>query len=390
MNLKIFHYKNILKGDRYLLAFISLLALFSFLPIYSTSTSLVLDNRIELVFYYLFKHAFFLIIGFVILFITQFINYKFLGKISVLLMPIMFILLIATLVQGNNNPNEYNNTNSSRWFNIPIINLSFQTSTAAIVITMIYCARYLSKYRNKKINFIKSFLFLISPILINIGLIFPANGSTSLIFFILSIIVLFIGGYPIKYLIIFILIVISLSSFFIISAIKLNNIMPNNRVHTWKNRIINFIKKKNESYQIKRSKTAIILGGSFGRGPGKSALKIFLPQSSSDFIYSIIIEEYGLLGGIILLFIYILILFRILIIITKIDECFANLVVVSIGFLIVIQALINTGVTVGLFPITGQTLPLVSSGGTSMWINSFGLGIILNISRISNKKINFN
>lgn len=374
-----------IKGDRYLWAFIGILAIFSFLPVYSASTNLVLNHNNETIFHYLFKHALFLIIGFFILFITQLIDYKYFGGLAILAMPIIFILLLLTLFQGQN----IEGSNAARWIKIRFINISFQTSTISIVILLIYCARYLAKNKNKSIYFIDSLLKLIIPILINIALILPANGSTAAMLFIFILILLFIGGYPFKHLLILISTVIFFTSMFIIVVLNWKNKEPTHRVNTWKNRIEDFFMQKNdleENYQVKIAKTAIILGGKFGRGPGKSVLKAFLPQSSSDFIYAIIVEEYGSIGGIIVIFIYVLILFRILIILTKIEKYFASLLILSVGLPIIIQALINMGVAVHLLPVTGQTLPLISAGGTSIWISCFSFGVILSVSRIIKKQ----
>ncbi|WP_185871872.1 FtsW/RodA/SpoVE family cell cycle protein [Blattabacterium cuenoti] len=367
-----------IKGDRYLWAFISLLAIFSFLPVYSASTNLVSIYRgTNTVFNYLLKHTLFLLVGFFILFFTQFIYYKYFYRMSIFSMPIVFILLILTMTQKK----ELYGVNASRWLHIPIINISFQTSNIAGLALVIYCARYLSKKNKERINFRNSFFSLLFPIFLIIGLIFPANGSTAAIVFISVLMLLFIGGYPLISLIGVFLMGFLFSGIYIYSVIKWGN--PMNRVYTWKSRIEQFLDHESEeSYQMKQSKMAIVLGNKFGRGPGKSVLKAFLPQSSSDFIYAIIIEEYGFIGGVILLFIYILILMRILIIATKVQNYFCSLLVLAVGLPIINQALINMGIAVGLFPVTGQTLPLISAGGTSMWVTFFSFGIILSVSRM--------
>ncbi|WP_185869261.1 FtsW/RodA/SpoVE family cell cycle protein [Blattabacterium cuenoti] len=367
-----------LKGDRYLWAFISLLAIFSFLPVYSASTNLVSTyGGTNTVFSYLLKHAFFLLIGFCILFFTQFIDYKYFYRVSLLSIPIVFILLVLTISQGK----ELDGINASRWLHIPIINISFQTSSIAGLVLFIYCARYLSKKEN--INFMNSFLPLLFPIFVIIGLIFPDNGSTAVIVFISVLILLFIGGYPLTGVMGVLLMGILFAGIYIYSVIKWGDKNPMNRVYTWKSRIEQFLDHESEeSYQMKQSKTAIVLGNKFGRGPGKSVSKAFLPQSSSDFIYAIIIEEYGSFGGVILLFIYLLILLRIMVIATKVKNYFCSLLVLAVGLPIINQALINMGIAVGLFPVTGQTLPLISAGGTSMWVTFFSFGIILSVSRI--------
>ncbi|WP_185860937.1 FtsW/RodA/SpoVE family cell cycle protein [Blattabacterium cuenoti] len=376
-----FFLNRYIKGDRYLWAFISLLAIFSFLPVYSASTNLVTTyGGTNTVFSYLLKHAIFLLVGFCILFFTQFIDYKYFYRMSILSMPIIFILLIFTMNQRK----ELDGVNASRWLHIPIINISFQTSSIAGLVLFIYCSRYLAKKAKKKkekINFINSFFPLLFPIFFIIGLIFPANGSTASIVFISVLILLFIGGYPFTSVIGVLLMGILFAGIYIYSVIKWGT--PIHRVYTWKSRIEKFFDHESEeNYQMKQSKTAIVLGNKFGRGPGKSVLKAFLPQSSSDFIYAIIIEEYGSIGGVILLFIYILILIRIMIIATKVQNYFCSLLVISVGYPIINQALINMGIAVGLFPVTGQTLPLISAGGTSMWVTFFSFGIILSISRM--------
>ncbi|WP_185874058.1 FtsW/RodA/SpoVE family cell cycle protein [Blattabacterium cuenoti] len=374
-------FKKYIKGDRYLWAFISLLALFSFLPVYSASTNLVTTyGGNNTVFSYLFKHTIFLIIGFCILFFTQFIDYKYFYRLSIFSIPIIFILLIFTILQGK----TFNGVNASRWLHIPIINISFQTSSIAGLVLFIYCSKFLSKKKKERLNFIQTFFPLIFPIFFIIGLIFPSNGSTAIIVFISVLIILFIGGYPFIGVIGILLMGILSAGIYIYYVIQWSEKNPmSNRVYTWKSRIENFLyNDSEETYQMKQSKTAIVLGNTFGRGPGKSVLKAFLPQSSSDFIYAIIIEEYGSIGGVILLFIYLLILLRIMIIATKVQNYFCTLLVLSVGLPIINQALIHMGIAVGLFPVTGQTLPLISAGGTSMWVTFFSFGIILSVSRM--------
>ncbi|BAM99551.1 FtsW/RodA/SpoVE family cell cycle protein [Blattabacterium cuenoti] len=372
--------KKYIKGDRYLWAFISLLAIFSFLPVYSASTNLVTTyGGTNTVFRYLFKHAIFLLVGFFLLFFTQFIDYKYFYKMSILFMPIIFILLIFTMSQRK----ELDGVNASRWLHLPILNISFQTSSIAGLVLFIYCARYLSQKKKERINLKNSFFPLWFPIFLIIGLIFPSDGSTAAMIFISVLILLFIGGIPLTSVIGFLFMGFLFSGIYIYSVIKWGDKKPMNRVYTWKSRIEKFLDHESEeSYQMKQSKTAIVLGNKFGRGPGKSVLKAFLPQSSSDFIYAIIIEEYGSVGGVILLFIYILILIRIMIIATKVQNYSCSLLVLSVGFPIINQALINMGIAVGLFPVTGQTLPLISAGGTSIWVTFLSFGIILSVSRL--------
>lgn len=367
-----------LKGDQYLWAFISLLALFSFLPVYSASTNLIALYGNETLFKHLFKHAFSLILGFMIVFLTQLIKCRFFAIVSPFMLPPIIFLLLMSLVQA-----YVLDKSTARWIDIPFIGVSFQPSTIAFPCLFIYCVRYLAKNKNKKISLRDSFIPLLTPIFIVVALILPSNGSSALMLFICVLFILFIGGYPLKNIFIILSSFIFVVSLFVIIALNIKNTSMH-RAHTWKSRIERFFflgKEKEESYQVKRAKAAIILGKTLGKGPGKSAFKSILPQSFSDFIYAIIIEEYGLIGGVILIFVYLLILLRFLIISTKLESYFESLLVLALGLPIILQAFINMGVAVNLLPVTGQTLPLISAGGTSMWVVCFSLGVILSASR---------
>ena len=193
---------------------------------------------------------------------------------------------------------------------------------------------------------------------------------------------LFLGGYPLKYLGIMIGAGIIALMFFVLLAKAFPGVFPN-RVDTWISRVENFSNGETDSdadYQIEKAKIAIASGGPFGQGPGKSVQKNFLPQSSSDFIFAIIVEEFGLAGAGFLIFLYLMLLFRITVIAHKAQSVFAKLVVIAVGLPIVFQAFINMAVAVELFPVTGQTLPLVSSGGTSIWMTCLAVGIVLSVS----------
>jgi cell division protein FtsW len=219
------------------------------------------------------------------------------------------------------------------------------------------------------------------PVFIVLALILPANFSTAALIFSTVILLTYMGGYPLKYLSIIIGSGILVLSLFVLTAKAFPDLMPN-RVDTWTSRIASFVDSEvtQEDYQIEKAKIAIATGGIQGLGPGKSVQKNFLPQSSSDFIFAIIIEEYGLIGGVFLLFLYLWLLFRIVIVAQKSDSVFGKLLAIGVGIPIVFQALVNMGVAVQLFPVTGQTLPLISSGGTSIWVTCLALGIVLSVS----------
>ena len=368
---------NNIKGDRLIWAIVALLAIFSFLPVYSAASNLAYVGGIGSTFSFFVKHFMHLILGFVIMYGVHRIPYRYFRGLSMVMMPIVLVLLVVTMFQGT----TIEGSNASRWIQIPIVGMSFQTSTLAGVVLMVYVARYLSKIKDKEISFKESILPLWVPVFLVLILILPANFSTAAILFVLITILVFIGGYPIKYLGVIMGMGIVALALFVLVAKAFPEIMPN-RIDTWMSRIENFANGEDTEadYQIEKAKIAIASGGISGLGPGKSIQKNFLPQSSSDFIFAIIIEEYGLIGGLSLLLLYSWLLFRIIIVSQKSDTIFGKLLVLGVGLPIVFQALINMAVAVELFPVTGQTLPLISSGGTSIWMTCLAIGIILSVS----------
>ena len=364
-----------IKGDKTIWALVAILALFSFMPVYSASANLVSvvgGSTLG----YLVKHVVLLIMGFAIIYAVHKIPYRYFSGGSVLLLPVVFFLLIYTLAQGTTIGGTY----ASRWISIPFIGVGFQTSTLAGLVLMVYTARYLAKNKDITIIFKESLLQLWSPVALILILILPANFSTTAIIFLMILVVTYVGGYPIKYIGYILGVGILILSLFVLTVKAFPDAMPN-RVNTWGNRIENFYKSGGqESYQVANAKIAIATGGPLGKGPGKSIQKNFLPQSSSDFIYAIIVEEYGLVGAILIVFVYFLLLFRIFITVKKATTIFGTLLVIGVGLPIIFQAVINMAVATNLFPVTGQTLPLISSGGTSIWMTCFALGMILSVS----------
>ena len=372
--------KNIIsqiKGDRLIWAIAALLAIFSFLPVYSAASNLAYTGGVGNTFTYFVKHFMHLLLGFAIMYGVHKIPYRYFRGLSMVMLPIVFVLLIVTVLQGT----TIDGANASRWIQIPLVNMSFQTSTLASVVLMVYVARYLSKIKDKKVSFNETILPLWSPVFLVLALILPANFSTTAIIFVMVMLLSFIGGYPIQYLLVIVGTGIMALVFFILVAKSFPDAMPN-RIDTWMSRIESFTSTEEtvEDYQIEQAKIAIASGGISGSGPGKSKQKNLLPQSSSDFIFAIIIEEYGLIGGVFLLILYSWLLFRLVIVSQKSDTVFGKLLVLGAGLPIVFQALINMAVAVELFPVTGQTLPLISSGGTSIWMTCLAIGIILSVS----------
>jgi cell division protein FtsW len=366
-----------IKGDRAIWAIATLLAIFSFLPVYSAASNLAYVGGTGNTFTFFLKHFMHLVLGFAIMFGVHKVPYRYFRGLSIIMIPIVLVLLVVTMLQGT----TIEGANASRWIQIPIVNMSFQTSTLASVVLMVYVARYLSKIKDKKVSFKETIVPLWLPVFLILILILPANFSTTAIIFSMVVMLAFIGGYPLRYLVVMLGAGILGLVFFILVAKAFPEAMPN-RIDTWMSRIENFTNGADTEadYQIEKAKIAIASGGIQGVGPGKSKQKNFLPQSSSDFIFAIIIEEYGLIGGLFLLLLYSWLLFRIVIVSQKADSIFGKLLVLGVGLPIVFQALINMAVAVELFPVTGQTLPLISSGGTSIWMTCLAIGIILSVS----------
>jgi cell division protein FtsW len=365
-----------IKGDRTIWSIVAVLAIFSFMPVYSASTNLVYVVGSGSTFGYLIKHMILLIMGFVIIYGVHKIPYRYFSGGSVLMLPVVILLLIYTLSQGT----TIGGANASRWIRIPFVGVGFQTSTLAGLILMVYVARYLARNKEKKIEFKESLWQLWLPVGCVLMLILPANFSTTAIIFTMIIMLSIIGGYPLKYIGYILGMGAVILTLFVLTAKAFPDAMPN-RVATWQSRIENFSSENTEEgYQVTKAKIAIATGGLTGNGPGKSVQKNFLPQSSSDFIYAIIVEEYGLVGAFSVILVYFLLLFRIMIAAKKATTVFASLLVIAVGLPIIFQAMINMAVASNLFPVTGQTLPLISSGGTSIWMTCFALGMILSVS----------
>lgn len=373
-------FKNI-RGDKVIWIVVIALAIFSFLPVYSASSNF----GANLIFSNIIKHISIIFIGIMIMYSTHLVEYKYFKGLSLIILPLVIFLLFFASFQGN----VIDGANANRWLNIPILKISFQPSTLASIFLLIYLSNFLSKEKNKGLSFIKTFLLMWLPIVLIVAFILPSNFSTALLIFIMSTMIIFIAGYKLKHLAtLFFLFVLLLSSF-LFTVNKFPEIIPN-RVDTWTNRIENFVKNDlddTSNYQINRAKAAIANGKIFGVGAGKSSMKYVLPQSTSDFIYSIIAEEYGTIVAFIILLLYIVLLFRIIIISYKSQTKFGQLVSIAVGIPVVFQAFTNMAVAVQLIPVTGQPLPLVSTGGTSIWITFLAMGILLSVSK---NNINYN
>ena len=368
-------------GDKAIWIVVIALAIFSFLPVYSASSNF----GANLIFSNIIKHVSIIFIGIMIMYSTHLLDYKYFKGLSLIVLPLVIFLLFFASFQGN----VIDGANANRWLNIPILDISFQPSTLASIFLLIYLSNFLSKEKNKNLSPTKTFLLMWLPIILVVGLILPSNFSTALLIFIMSTMIIFIAGYKLKHLTVLFFLFIFLISSFLYAVNKFPDIIPN-RVDTWTNRIENFVNNDiddTSNYQINRAKAAIANGKIFGVGAGKSSMKYILPQSTSDFIFSIIAEEYGIIVSLIILLLYVVLLFRIIITSYRSETKFGQLVSVAVGIPVVFQAFTNMAVAVQLIPVTGQPLPLVSTGGTSIWITFLAMGILLSVSK-NNLKYN--
>ncbi len=377
---------ELLKGDKVLWSVILLISLFSIFPVYSASSNLEYIVNTGTTTSHILKHGFFVFLGLAIMRGVGMIKYEYIGKLSSILLGIMVVLLLLTMFAGQ----KIDGASASRWLKIPGTPISFQPSTFAYLMLVIYLCRFLTKNVKRERLPIENIVYVFGPVLLVFILVAKDNGSTALMILMVAMVVMVIGQFARKYIIGFIGVSVLLVGVFLFLALK-TDLIKSNRVHTWMSRIETFsnAKKTDEvqseslkakNYQVTQAKAAIIHGGITGIGPGKSALKQSLPQSVSDFIFAIIVEEYGLIGAFVLISLYLIMMIRIVMIASKMPAFFGSLLVLSLGIMIFVQLAVNIAVAVNLIPVTGQPLPLISYGGTSMLVTYLQLGIILNVS----------
>ncbi len=370
------------KGDRAIWGLVALFMIYSLLAVYSSSVGVAYKNFGGNTTYFLRTQFIMLVLSLGIIVVVSYLPYRIYFSVAGLLLIGAAGLLVLTFAFGSR-VNE-----ATRWLVIPGTGFRLQTSDVAKAALVIYLARTLAKYQNELNNFMLVTKYFMVPIAIICGLILPENLSTALMVFGISMIILFIGRIPFKYLLAYVgMAVVGVVLF----AMVLVVVSKSNRVQVWKNRIEHFASGKEDAdgdYQSNQAKIAISTGGLFGKAPGHSAQRNMLPQSNSDFIFAIIIEEYGLLlGAIPLILAYMILLFRGITIAKKCETAFPAFLVMGLIVMMVVQAMLNMLVAVGLFPVTGQTLPMVSWGRTSVLVMSFSIGAILSVSRVVNARI---
>lgn len=377
---------ELLKGDKVLWSVILLISFFSVFPVYSASSNLeyIVNNGTTTS--HLIKHMFFVLLGLAIMRGVGFFKYEHIGKLSSILLAVMVLLLCLTMFTGQ----KIDGASASRWLKIPGTPISFQPSSFAYLLLVIYLCRYLTKKIKRDRLPIENILYIFGPVMLVFGLVAKDNGSTALMILMVSLAVMVIGQLNKKYILGFMGVSTVAIGMFMFLALK-TDLIGSNRVHTWMSRVETFSNTKKttdvedetlkaKNYQVMQAKAAIVHGGITGMGPGKSALKQMLPQSASDFIFAIIVEEYGFFGAIFLIVLYLIMIIRIVMIASKMPAFFGSLLVLSLGIMIFVQLSVNIAVAVNLIPVTGQPLPLISYGGTSMLVTYIQLGIILNVS----------
>lgn len=379
------------KGDKVIWVTVILLAIVSMLVVYSSTGLLAYRFNKGNTESYLFKQVVFIIMGLTVIYFAHRVNYTIYSKWAKILMAIAIPLLIYTLFFGVK-LNE-----GSRWIRLPIINLTFQTSDLAKLALFMYLGRTLSRKQDVIKDFKKGYLPLIIPVVVICMLIAPANLSTALLVGATSLLLMFIGRARMKHILLTIFMALIPVAILVALSVhyydkennkmkELPSLLESGRMATWMSRVQSFAYEKNsidheDNYQVNQAKIAIAKGGLFGEGPGNSTQRNFLPHPYSDFIYAIIIEEYGLLGGAFIIFVYLIFLFRSIRIFKNCPYAFGAFLALGLSFTLVIQAFMNMAVNVNLFPVTGVTLPLVSMGGSSFLFTCLSIGIILSVSR---------
>jgi len=354
------------KGDPIIWGIVILLSLFSILVVYSATGSLAYKYAGGNTEIYLFRHSFLVIVSLAVMWFAHKVPYRNYALYARLAMYISIPLLLVTYLFGSN-INEAN-----RWLTIPVINQAFQPSDLAKLALIAALAAMLARKQNNIKDFKNTFIPIIIAIGIICGLIALANMSTAILLLITCLLIMFIGRVPMKYLIM----VVMVGALGLTSAAFLGQ-----RGETFVSRIESFLDEDEVPFQAEQSFIAIATGGVTGKGPGNSEQRNSLPHPYSDFIYAIIIEEYGVVGGVGVLFLYLALLYRGMRIVANSNKAFGGLLSAGLSFALVIQALVNMSVAVGLGPITGLPLPLLSMGGTSLVFTGISLGIILSVSR---------
>lgn len=366
-----------LRGDRVIWAIVVLLAIISMVSVFSSAATLAYSERSGEVSYYLIKHGMILAFGLVVIYVCHLLAYTKFSRWAPGMLVIAFVLLLLTMVFGP----VINN--SQRWLQIPFVGLTFQTSDFAKLALIVFVARSIGSKQDVIKDFKSAFLPILLPV-IGICMLIAINDlSSALMLFLICILMMIVGRVAMQYVLILILMGISVFSLMVMLGAKYPDLLP--RASTWEKRMETFVNPSaastDDRYQITKAQIAMANGGLVGVGPGNSTQRNYVPYAYADFIYAIIVEEYGVIGGIALILLYLLLFFRVVRLVTKSSKAFGAMVAFGIGLAILMQAFMNIAVNLDLVPVTGLTLPLVSMGGTSILFTCVSFGIILSVSK---------
>jgi cell division protein FtsW len=364
-----------LRGDRVIWMTVLFLGLVSLVAVYSSISSLAFKREGGGTLHFLFKHGLMLASGAAIMYYASTLRHTYYSRLSMLAIPVSAGLLLLTLLMGSNI------NDASRWITIPVINQSFQTSDLAKVVLVVYLARVISRQGDAEWSLRDVVVKLMLPVGVICGLILPANFSTAALLFLICMLMMFIGQVPMRHLAVLLGSAVLAFGLLVLIAKGQPGLLP--RLDTWMARVENFgATDSDANYQVEHAKIAIASGGLLPNGPGSGASRNWLPHPYSDMIYAFIIEEYGsIFGGLGLILLYLILLLRAVRIAGRLGQPFGSLTAAGLGLMLVLQAMVNMAVAVNLVPVTGQPLPLVSMGGTSIWFTSLAVGIILSVSR---------
>ncbi len=360
-----------IRGAKFLWALVAIFCALSLLAVYSASVALTKYNMDSTMFV-VFRHLPFILTGIFIVWYVGNHDYIIFNRFAPFMLLFAIALLVLTMIGG------VSVNSAKRWLNIPILNITFQVSDFAKIALITYLARSIAAKQEIIKDFKTAFVPILLPVLIVCGLIAPSNFSTAALLFLCSLIMLIVGRIKIKY----ILVLIGMGIILFGLLIYIGQLFPDAvRVTTWVNRVSDFFNPAAENYQADQAKIAIANGGFFGAGPGRSMLRNFIPYAYADFIYAILCEEYGLMGALLLIFFYLALMVHCFMIVAKSPKAFGAILTIGLGFSIVMQAFVNMAVSLGLVPVTGQTLPFISMGGTSLLFTSFAFGMIISVSK---------
>jgi len=379
-------FSRFFKGDPIIWGIIVILAIISIIEVYSSTGTLAFKYQNGNTSYYILKHSSFLFLGFAVIWAVHNIRYRIFSYASILVLPLSAGLLLLTLITGSS-INE-----ASRWLTIPVLGLSFQPSELAKLALIIFTARKLSANQSEEHPPQEAFRPIIIWTIIICGLIFKEDFSSAILIGGIIMLMMYIGRVPFKYLFSTVVTGLIIIGFLLLAAKYTDNVRGLHRAETWLTRIESYFDAENASsdasYQSDQAKIAISSGGVFGKFFGNSRQSNYLPHPYSDFIYAIIVEEGGLIAGVFVIFLYLILLYRAIYAARRCKKSFPLFLITGLTTALVLQAFAHIFVCVGILPVTGQTLPFISMGGTSLLLTSLSFGMILSVTQyaISSKE----